>query len=135
MDGAGGTRQKKGVLFIGNGIFGKAASAGIAGEFGIIAEIFPVFEAVPAAAAGMAQPWDTDKVPGVEFCYPGADSRYGADNFVSENQGKLRIGEITVGNMQIGAADPTGMYLQKNLVRVGGGQGDLPKTQGHSRGI
>ena len=73
MDGAGGSRQGESIFFIGNRKFGKAAIVGIAGEPGIVAEIFPAFKAVAAAAAGVTQPGNSDAVPGVEFCHPGAD--------------------------------------------------------------
>ena len=57
----------KAVALVGNREFGKAAVEGIAGELGMVAEIFPALKAVTAAAAGMTQPGNPYQVPGVEF--------------------------------------------------------------------
>jgi hypothetical protein len=38
---------------------------------------------------------------------------------VAEDQRELRLGEFTVDDVQVGAADPTGMHLQPQLAFTG----------------
>jgi len=52
---------------------------------------------------------------------------------MSKNQRKLRIGEITINNVQVGAADPAGMNLKENLIEARDRKGNLSEAQRHTR--
>jgi hypothetical protein len=52
-----------------------------------------------------------------------------------QDQRHLRVGEFSIGNMQVGATDAASMYLKEHLSRGGRGYGYVPETERLARGI
>jgi hypothetical protein len=126
---AGGIRQRETIILVGDGEFGKTAVKGIAGKVRIITEIFPAFKAVTTAAAGMTQPGNANQVSRLKSGHLGTGDQHSADDFMSQDQGQLGGGELSIGNMQISAADAAGMHLKKYLGGTRDGKGNLPRVK------
>jgi hypothetical protein len=58
-------------------------------------------------------------LPFHEACYAGPEVSNRADDLVAENKRELRLGELTVDDVQVGSADAAGAHLQPNLPRAG----------------
>jgi len=117
--GIAGFAQWEGVAGIRNGGRGKAAVARITGEFGAVAEVFLLRDAIGAGAAGMAQPGDADPLANPHALDAAADGIDPADDLMTWNDRHFRIGQFAVDDMQVGAADAAGEHLDADLPGAG----------------
>ena len=106
----------------------KAAVSGIAGEERIVAEVLPIGDAVGTAAAGVSKPWNADAAPtaGPRHHPPVLDD---ADNLMAGYDGQLRIRQLAVHHMQVGAADRAGFDTHQDFARSWLGGGPFFKLQ------
>src|SRR5437773_4260187 len=103
--------EMKAISRVGHGELGIAAVKSVTGESRVIAKIFAVRPAINAPAIGPAEPWNANAVTNVKLgrfntASPArTDLLDAADNLVTKNERKLRIGQFAVDNVKIGAAN------------------------------
>ena len=97
---------------------------------GALAEVLAARAAVAALAAGPAQPRDPDPVAGREALRPLPRLDHLADDLVAEDQRQLRLGELAVDDVQVGAADAAGDHPDESLPGPGLGIGQLGPASG-----
>ena len=109
---------------VGNGELGETAVEVVAREARPITEVLEPGRAVRAFAAGPAEPWDADTVAGCDRL----DRRSGLDHFtddlVSGDERQLRLGELPVDDVEVGAAHAAGADANENVARPRLGDGD-----------
>ncbi len=112
-------RQREDVTGIGNCVFGITAVPLIAGAACVRAEILAPRHAIAAMPAAAAQPRHAD--PGADAGGGDAGSACGdrADDLVAGDDGDLRVRQLTVDEMQVGAADAAGAHGNLHLARAG----------------
>ena len=81
----------------------------------MLAKILPIRKTVKTVIARTAQPGHTDPVSRLMQAHISPQSVYCSDDLMTENQWQLRILEITVPHMKIGATDPASAYLNTHL--------------------
>src|SRR5579863_2022412 len=105
----------KAIAAVGHGALRVAAIERVAGEAGRIAQILAAALAVAALAARMAGPRHADPVadrkPGDARSQRGHDP----DDFVARYQRSLRMSELAVDHMQVGAADAASVNVDQQL--------------------
>jgi len=115
------------------GVFGVATVDGVAGEGGVVAEVFFVAEAEGAGAVGAADPGDA---------YAGVCGEFGgcafddfADDLVAEDEGLVEEGEIAFEDVQVSAADSAGEDAEKDVIGGEGGAGGVFDLEGMVSGV
>ena len=109
---------------LGDGVGGEFPVARVAGEERRVAEIFARAHAIGAMAARMAEPRDADAGPKRQA--DALASRLDpADDLMPRHDRQLRIGQVAVDHVQVGAADAAGRDRQPNLPRPRLGLGPL----------
>src|SRR6476620_12228050 len=98
----------KAVARVGHRVGGVAAVDLVAGEEGVVAEIFLMVAAIGASAVGEAEPRHANAVASCEALHLGALSVDAPDDLMAEYKRQLRLRELAVDNVQIGAAHPAG---------------------------
>ena len=121
--------QGKAVPVVGDGVVRIAAVNGVAGEEGVVAEVFMPGFAGAAMAAGVAQPGYADPVPGAERDCRAACLDDGADDLMAGDEGQLRMGQLAVHHVKVGTADAAGVDAHQYLVRPRLRDGQLPFSQ------
>jgi hypothetical protein len=106
-----------------DGVFGVAAVDGVAGEGGVVAEVFFLATAEGAAAVGAAAPGDADASAGGEFGGGSFDDF--ADDLVAEDEGLVDEWQVAFEDVEVGAADSAGEDAEQDVARGGGGFGDV----------
>ena len=96
---------------------GIAAVARIAGEQRRIAQVLPIGAAIRADPAGMSEPRHPDALAESETGNACADLRHPADDLVPGHERELRVGQLAVDHMEIGAANPAGRDRDQDLAR------------------
>src|SRR5262249_33963874 len=97
--------NREAVALVGDGPFGVAAVEVVAGEASALAEVLAAAEAVAALAVRPAQPRHAE---------PAAVVR-DADDLVARDERRLRPLELTVHDVEVGAADPARQDAQAHL--------------------
>ena len=92
-----------------------AAVAGIAGKHWRIAQILAPGAAIRTGAICAAEPRHTDALAEREAGHARSDRRDTADNFVSRDDRQLRVRQVAVDHMQIGAAHPASGDLDQDF--------------------
>src|SRR6516165_11225358 len=87
---------------------GIAAVARVSREQRPVAEIFPSLPAIPAMPAGLAKPGNTDAPANLKSCGVTAHHVDSPDDFVAGDNRKLRIWQLAVDDVKIGAAHAAG---------------------------
>src|SRR5262249_26483173 len=85
-------------------------------EAGPVAQVFPPTSTINPFAARPAEPGDTHALADGKALHSLVFFHNSADNLVAGNQGQFRLGQFTVDNMQIGAADSAGTNLKQDLI-------------------
>ena len=111
--------NREAVALVGNGSLGIAAVDRVAGEARALAEILPPARAEPAAAAGPAEPGDADALTLFEARDAGAQLTDRADDLVPRHERQLRLCQLAVDDVQIGATDAAGVDVEPNLAGPG----------------
>ena len=108
---------------VGHRVLGEPAVAVVAGEPGPLAQVLPPRAAEGALPAGPAQPGDAHPVA----CSEAAAVRdhLGRD-LVPGHQRQLGLGQLTVEDVEVGAADPARAHAQENLAGAGLRSGTSP---------
>jgi hypothetical protein len=101
--------QGKAKALVGNRILGVAAVEVVARELRAVAEILLARPAIATLSVGPAEPGNPDS-PVL------TDDR--ADDLMTENKRQLRMGQLPVGDVEIGAAYPADVYLHQYLPRT-----------------
>ncbi len=114
-------RNRKHVACVGHGVLGIAAVDLVAGEARMVAEIFGALAAIGACAVGIAEPRHADAHPRSEALDAVAQGLDAPDDLVPEHERKLRLRELAVEDMQVGAAHPARRDLDQDLVRARSG--------------
>ena len=107
---AGGERRA--VALVGHDQLGVAAVPVVAREAGAIAEVLAAARAVTACAVRPAEPGDADAVAGDESLSP---TDRAADDLVAWNERQLGLGELSVHDVQVGAAHAAGRDCHEDL--------------------
>jgi hypothetical protein len=94
-------------------------------EPGLLAEVLPVRDAEPAPAAGPSQPGDADPRTGCRGGHICAHTLHDPDDLVAGHQGEVRGGQLPVGHVEIGTADPACADPHEDLSGVGLGDGHI----------
>src|SRR5690606_38818055 len=87
----------------------------VAGEARRIAQILVARATVRTGAAGVAEPRDADALAEREARDAGAERVHTADDLVAGNDRPLRMLEVTVRDVEVGAAHATGRDLDPHL--------------------
>ena len=82
-------------------------------------------------AAGASEPGDADALAKRESVHLGALVDDHADDLVAEHQRQSRLSQIAVHDVQVGAADAAGAYLEQDLI----GTGCWPRHFGQPQGL
>ena len=107
--------DRKAVALVGDRVLGVAAVELIAGEAGALAQVLPARAAVAALAVGPPQPRDPDPLPGREALGPLPRRLDRADDLMSDDQGQLRLAQVAVDHVEVGAADAAGVHRDQDL--------------------
>jgi len=110
-------------------IFGIAAVDLIAGEPRLQTQIFPPAPAEFARTAGPLQPGDPDTIALPDIDHPGSRLRHRPDDLMARHQRTFHIGQLSLDDMQVGAADRADMHLHEYLAVPRTGQGKVAKLQ------
>jgi hypothetical protein len=110
-----GRRNGETVALVGDRVGGIAAVARIAGEAGSLAEILAARNAEAAGAARPSEPRHADARAERELLGARAARRDRADDLVAEHERQLRMRELAVIDVQIGAADAAGVNGDQDL--------------------
>jgi hypothetical protein len=102
-------------------VSGITAIARITGEQWVIAQIFRSIATVSAPSASSTEPRHANALPDFKLVDCAADQVDAADDFVSRDDGKLGIRQLTIDDMQIGTAHPAGRHPQSHFARRGPG--------------
>ena len=102
-----------------HGVFGVSAVNGVAGERGMIAEIFHSGAAVFARAVGAMQPGDSNARADGESRRSLAELFDDADDLVPGNYWRLARRQFAFNDVQIGAADAAHFHADENFARGG----------------
>lgn len=108
---------------------GKAAIGGIAGEFGIRAEILMVVEATGATAASVVKPRNSDLSAGMQVSDILATAFDDSSDLVAGNDGEAAGGEFPFDNVKVGSADTAVIDVDEDIVRPGFGDGDVGEDE------
>ena len=115
------------------GILGVASVDGVAGEGGVVAEVFFVAETEGAGAVGAADPGDA---------YAGVCGEFGggvfddfADDLVAEGEGLMDEGKVAFEDVEVGAADSAGEDAKEDVIGGEGGAGDFFDLEGMVGGV
>jgi len=132
IDIAAGLAEGEGEAGIGDRGGGEAAVARVAGEEGVVAEVFLVARAIGADAAGPREPWNADALADAEGIDAGAEFIDAADDFVAGNDGEFWVGEIAIDDMQVGAAYAAGGDFYADFAGAGAWVGEIGPLQGEA---
>src|SRR5262249_38265709 len=110
-----------------------AAIARIAGEQRRVAEILPALPTIGADSAGVSEPGHANPVAWRKASDIGADRRHPSDDLVPGHDRQLRINELAVNDMQIGAADAASGNLDQDLACARRGYGPLARDERRAR--
>jgi LTXXQ motif family protein len=100
--------QRQYVSRIRNDVRGITAVTRIACKQWPVAEVFTPFAAIPAMSAGLTKPRNADAAANLMRVEAAAHPIDPSDNFVAGNDGKLRIWQVAVDDVKIGAAHAAG---------------------------
>jgi hypothetical protein len=109
--------------------FGVTAIHHPAGENGLLAEIFATRAAELAGSIGVVQPGDSDARALREPRGAGASLDDHADRLVPRRDGRFALLQFALDHVQIGAADPAGMYLHQHFTGAGHGFGGIAEVE------
>ena len=110
---------------VGDRVLRVAAVERVAGEARVVAEVLAPRPAVAARAAGPAQPRHADPLARREARRRPGRRRDRADDLVAQHQRQLRLGQLAVDDVQVGAADAAGAHLERDLPGPGLRLGEL----------
>jgi hypothetical protein len=116
-----------------DGVLGVASVDGVAGEGGVVAEVFFLAEAEGAGAVGAADPGDADT--GVCGEFGSGAFKYLAYDLVAEDEGLVDEGEISFEDVEVGAADSADKNSKEDVIRDEGGFGDVFESEGLVGGV
>jgi hypothetical protein len=118
-----GGRESEGEVGANEGIFGVASVDGVAGEGGIVAEIFFVAAAEGTGAVGAPDPRDAD--PHAERAVAGGAFDDFADDLVSGDEGLMDEGDVAFEDVEVGSADSAGEDADEEVVVCEDGTGNV----------
>ena len=118
-DVVAGLAERKAIAGVRDEMRGKAAVAGVAGEARAVAQILVVIPAIETFAAGVAQPGNADPFADLQVNYTGTKRIHPTDDLVSGNNRIGDVRQVTIDDMQIGAAHAAGADLDTHLTRTG----------------
>ena len=104
-------REANGKLCFDQGMGGKSAIAGVAGKFRMVAQVFLFNEAIAALAATVAEPRNPDPVAKRESLDVHADFIDATDDLMTRDDGRPRVRQFAVDDVQVGPTDPAGGNL------------------------
>jgi hypothetical protein len=128
-----GGRKREGEVGADEGVLGVASVDGVAGEDGVIAEIFFVAKAEGTGSVGAPDPGDADAH--AQGTVGGGAFDDLADDLVAGDEGVMDEGEIAFVDVEIGAADSAGEEAEEERVFGAGGAGDFFDLKGLVRGV
>src|SRR5205823_5993417 len=115
-----------------DGLLGVTAVEVVAGEAGPVAEVLLPGAAVAAHAVRPTEPWHADTAARGERL---AALDHRAHDLVSEHERELRLVELAVADVQIGAADPARVDAEPHLSGLELRAWQLPFDQGLPLGL
>uniref|UniRef100_A0A0U1PBP6 Uncharacterized protein n=1 Tax=Mizugakiibacter sediminis TaxID=1475481 RepID=A0A0U1PBP6_9GAMM len=127
--------QGEAVARVGERVLGVAAVELIAGEARLLAQVLAAAAAVGANAAGPAQPRHADALAFAEALDARAARHHRADDLVAGDQLRLRLRQLAVDHVQIGAADRAGVHADQQLLRTRLGPRPRLRDQGGVRRV
>src|SRR5581483_4654309 len=119
----------KAVLGLGGREFGVPSIDLIAREQGRVAQVLSPLGAVSASAAGVPEPGNAHTVAFAEARDARPHLLDPADNLVPGDDGKLRIRQLAIDDMEIGPAHAAGGHAYEHLARSRLALGDVPHLQ------
>src|SRR5438093_5201655 len=114
-----GLRQRERVARIGKCMGRETAVPGIAGEQRPVAQVLATAAAVRANLAGPSEPGNADSRADGMRRDTLAERRNAADNLVPRNDRQLRVRQLAVDDMEIGAAYAAGLDLHEHFTGAG----------------
>ncbi len=126
--------DREAIALVGDRQFGIPAVDLVAGKAGAVAQILAAAAAVIADAAGPAEPGDADPVADREAVGIGAPLHHHADDLMTRHQRQFRLRQLTVEDVQIGAAHRAGLDHDQQLPRTGPRRQQIGRDQRLARG-
>ena len=90
-------------------MLGVAAVDVVAGEPGAVAKVLATTEAIATFAAGPTQPGNPDSIADSEALRPLPRPDDTANDLVSRNKRQLRLRQLTIEDVEVGATNATGV--------------------------
>lgn len=128
-----GQRQRE--VRLGEQQVGVATQARVARELGGIAQVLAAAGAVGTASAGRAEPRHAYALPQAQPLHVRADGNDAADGLMAQHERQARVGQISIGHVQVGAAHAAGRYAQQHLARARAGHFQRAGAQDATRRI
>jgi hypothetical protein len=121
--------QGEAVVRLRLGIFGIAAIGLVAGEGRCVAKVLAAGAAIGTNPASASEPGDADALAGREAGDAVPQLLDRTDDFVSRHDRQLRVGQLAVDDVQVGAADAAGAHLHDDLAGSGSRPGHFDQSQ------
>ena len=109
--------QREGEASIGHDGRRKSAVDRVSREQRVVTQVLAQRHAIRARAACMAEPRYAHTLANLEIPDVRAYRVDATDNFVTRDDGHLRVGQLAIHDVQVGAANAAGGHLDANLVR------------------
>src|SRR5581483_419049 len=100
--------QREAESRVGDGVLGVAAVDVISGEAGAVAQVLAIGKAEAAVSAGPAQPGNAYAIADREAAHAMADLGHLPGDLMAQYQRQLRIGQLAVEDVEVGAAHGAG---------------------------
>ena len=127
--------NRRAEALVGDGELRVAAVQRVTREARVVAEVLAAGSAVTAVAVGPPEPGDADAVALREALGPLAGLLHRPDDLVTEDERELRIGQLPVDDVQVGAADAAGVHGDEDLTGARLGVGVVGLAQRFPRGV
>src|SRR5437660_940543 len=127
----GGERQA--VALVGEHLLGVTAVPRVPGEARPLAQILAARAAIEAFAAGEGEPRHPHAIADAELAGLRAERRDGADDLVARRHRKGNCRQLAIEEMQVRAADATGLHPDQQLVSARGRQAHLSEHERRAR--
>ena len=128
-------RKRKAEPRVGDRVLGVAAVELVAGEACAVAQVLAPGPAKTAYPAAPPQPWHSHPLVRRESLDARAGRYHGADDLVAQHERQLRVRELAVGDMEIGAAHAARLHGEQDLARTGLGAREVSGAEGVARGV
>jgi hypothetical protein len=127
--------DRKAVAGISDRVLGVATIDLVTGKPRGIAQVLLPGHAVPAPRTGVAEPGNADPLAGPEPVHAATGLRHLADDLVARDERQLRVGQLAIDHVQVGAAHRAGLDPEEDLPGARLRHRQLGKAQRFARSV